>query len=191
MSLEDIQKKIISDAEKKKAEIIAEAERNSSSLLSKAKQLAENYRKDQEKSIVSKGESIERGLIIDARRKLMNEKLLRKRKRIEQVFSQAKEIVFQSSDYSVFMKKLVLESVTTKDEEILLGKNETILDQDWLDDINKTLSAKLSFAKEKGDFEGGIFLVGNEFSVNISLEMLFQLLREETEKPVADILFKG
>jgi hypothetical protein len=89
------------------------------------------------------------------------------------------------------MKALVTGSTQSKKEQVLLGMNEKALDQKWLDDVNSTAGASLSFSKDKGNFEGGLLLVEGESFINITADTLFALLREDAEKPVADILFRG
>ncbi len=191
MGLEDIQKKIISDAEQKKAELLATAEQQQNTIIDQGKKLTNEYKEDQHKSALSAAENLERGLIIDARRKLANEILARKRKRIEQVFEKAKAEFLSSSEYKDIMKALVTGSTQSKKEQVLLGMNEKALDQKWLDDVNSTAGASLSFSKDKGNFEGGLLLVEGESFINITADTLFALLREDAEKPVADILFRG
>ncbi len=191
MALEDIQKKIISDAEQKKAEIVNSAEQQSAEILAQAKKSAQAYQDDHNKYALSLAENLERGLVIDARRKLANEILARKRDKIEQTFAKAKAEFISSAEYAEIMKKLVIKSIVTKNEEVVVGSQEQTLNQQWLDSINKESGASLSFSKEKGDFVGGAILTEGETFVNISIDTLFALLREDTEKPVADILFGG
>lgn len=191
MALEDIQKKIISDAEQKKAQIIEQAEKQSAEILENAKKSAQEYIDEQHKQSLGLAENLERGLIIDARRKLANEKLACKRNNIAQVFTKAKSEFIASADYKEVMKQLVIKSLVSKSEEVIVGANETHLTQQWLDDVNKASGASLKFSSQKGEFEGGVFLVNGETLVNITIDTLLGLLRENTEKTVADILFGG
>ncbi|MDK2818340.1 MAG: V-type ATP synthase subunit E [Spirochaetota bacterium] len=191
MSLEDIKKKILFDAEQKKSELLEAAKQQSSIILTQAKHLAKNYTQEHEKSSLSKAVNLERGLVIDARRKLANEILARKRVRIEQTFTKAKAEFISSSSYAEVMKSLILKSITSKKEEVILGQNENVLDQKWLDSINQVSGGSLVFSKEKGDFVGGVMLKEEDTSINITIDTLFSLLCESAEKPIADILFRG
>ena len=191
MSLEDIKKKIISDAEQKKSELLEAAEKQSAAIIEHAKKLAKQYADEHEKSALSQAENLERGLVIDARRQLANEILARKRVRIEQAFTKAKAEFISSSSYVEVMKSLVVKSISSKKEEIILGQNEKSLDQKWLDSVNQASSGSLVFSKEKGDFVGGVMLKEGDTAINITIDTLFSLLRESTEKPIADTLFRG
>lgn len=191
MSLEDIQKKIVSDAEQKKEELLAEAKQNITSVVEHGEKLAQEYQEAMDKKTLSAAENLERGLVIDARRKLANEVLARKRKKMEQIFNKAKAEFIASSEYKKVMRELILQSTHSKKEEVLLGKNESVLDKSWLDEVNKSCSGSLSFSKDKGDFVGGLYLCEEQSFVNITVDTLFNLLREDVEKPVADMLFRG
>jgi len=191
MGLEDIQKKIIADAETKKKELIAVAKQNSEKIIADGKKDAQEYQNEHEKSALNAAENIERGLIIDARRKLANEILAKKREKIEGMFINAKADFIASSYYPVIMKTLVLKSIQSKKEMIILGQDEKTLDLKWLDDINKTCSGNLTIAQEKGEFIGGLLLKEEDSFVNITVDILYTLLRQDVEKPIADILFKG
>ncbi len=189
MALEDIQKKIISDAEQRKSELLEKAEQQAAEIIGAAKKEAQEYGEDQSKLALSSAENLERGLVIDARRKLANEILARKRDRIEQTFAKAKADFMASGDYPEIMKKLVLKSVSSKKEEIQVGKDDSVLNQAWLDSVNAAGGAQLTLSADKGGFEGGVIVQEGDVFINITLDTLFSLLREDTEKPVADILF--
>ncbi|MGL4677092.1 MAG: V-type ATP synthase subunit E [Brevinema sp.] len=189
MALEDIQKKIISDAEQKKSVLLELAHKQSAEILDQAHQLAREYQEDHQKHALSFAENSERGLVIDARRKLANEMLAKKRNRIEQIFTKAKLEFISSPEYTVIMHALVCRSIVSKKEEVILGQDEQFLNQQWLDRINQSVGASLVFSKEKGSFHGGVILSEGLTFVNITIDTLFALLREDSEKPVADILF--
>ncbi|MGL5956554.1 MAG: V-type ATP synthase subunit E [Brevinema sp.] len=189
MALEDIQKKIISDAEQKKSVLLESAHKQSKEILDYATKSAREYQEDHQKHALSLAENLERGLVIDARRKLANEILAKKRDRIEQTFTKAKSEFISSAHYVEIMKTLVSQSVTSKKEEVILGQDERFLDQQWLDSVNQSIGASLVFSKEKGNFHGGVMLAEGSTFVNITIDTLFTQLREDSEKPVADILF--
>lgn len=191
MALEDIQKKIIADAEKKKEELLAVSSKQAEAIVEEGKKLAKEYIDEQAKMTLSSAENLERGLIIDARRTFANKILAHKRSKLEKVFEQAKKDFCMSQDYYTVMKSLVLRSVSSKKEKIILGQQESILDQNWLSEVNNACSGQLTFASEKGNFIGGVFLEDQDIFVNITVDTLFEVLRSSTEKPVADILFKG
>lgn len=189
MSLEDIRKKIIADAEKKKAELLSITQQDADKIIQAGKENARIYKEEHERNIQNIAGNLERGLVIDARRTVANKILEQKRFRIKQVYAKAKDEFLSSADYPEIMKKLVLQSVETKKEIVIVGKNEKKLDDQWLESVNKSCSGQLTFSKESGDFEGGVLLKEKDSFVNITADTLFALIREKTEKPVADLLF--
>ncbi|MGL4394205.1 MAG: V-type ATP synthase subunit E [Brevinema sp.] len=191
MALEDIQKKIIADAEAKKETLLAEASKQAEQILESGRQVAKEYKEDHAKLAQGLAENLERGLVIDARRTLANKILAHKRDKINQTFDQAKTEFCQSTQYAEIMKSLVLRSVNSKKETVILGREEKLLNEKWLADVNSACGGQLSISKEQGDFVGGVRLQDEDSSVNITVDSLFALLRNDAEKPVSDILFKG
>ncbi|MGL4563107.1 MAG: V-type ATP synthase subunit E [Brevinema sp.] len=191
MALEDIQKKIVADAEAEKEKLLAEAEKQAEKILEEGQNLVKEYKEEQAKKAQSLAENIERGLIIDARSTLANKILAHKRAKINHVFDQAKKEFCESSEYPNLMKSLVLRAVTSKQEIIILGKDEKLLNDQWLAEVNQACGGHLSFAKEAGHFVGGVRLQDGHSSVNITFDTLLDLLRSDTEKDIADILFRG
>ncbi|MGL4366907.1 MAG: V-type ATP synthase subunit E [Brevinemataceae bacterium] len=190
MALEDIQKKIIADAEQKKQLRLEAAEKQKAEILKETKHHAEKYQQESDKNAQNLGANIKRGLIIDARRSLANNLLERKRVHIKDAFDKAKQEFISSADYPVMMKQLVLKAAVKKSEKIILGKNENYLNTQWLNDLNQSCGGSFSFSTEPGNFIGGLFLQEEDSLVNISLDTLFSLLREDVERSVADMMFK-
>lgn len=189
MGLEDIKKKIIADAEAKKAEALKAAQKQADALSSAGEKEAAAYSTEHDRASKNLAENIERGLVIDARRTLANGILAKKRARIDLVYEKAKAEFVKSPEYPKILQELVVKSVQSKKEQVILGKGEKVLNDAWLASVNKAASAQLAFAKESGAFEGGLILRDGETYVNITADVLFGLIREKTEKPVADILF--
>lgn len=191
MSLDDIKKKIISDAESKKSEAVGVARQQADEILAQNSAEVASYVAEYERNVSSIAGNLERGLIIDARRTLANSILAKKRNRIDQVYDKAKEDFVKSADYAKVLKTLVVKAIHSKKETVIVGENEKVLNQAWLETVNKEASADLSFAKNQASFKGGVIIQDGNTFVNITADTLFSLIRENTEKPVADILFGG
>ena len=190
MALDDIKKKIISDAQEKKRVLLGQAETKKTDVIDGYKKQADDYRKIMIERTDADGQGIKRGIITDARLRVKNEALSKKREIMSGVTADAKSKFIASPDYPAMMKSLVLKSLTTKEEEIIVSKNEKTLDGKWLDDVNKQGNAKLKFSAVKGIFTGGVMVKNNDISVNITVDTLFKIMKEDIEKEFAKILFE-
>jgi V/A-type H+-transporting ATPase subunit E len=104
--------------------------------------------------------------------------------------SEALDKFVASADYPKILAGLVGKAVVTGNEKVVVSKNDKTLNQAWLDGINKANKTKLAFASSKGNFKGGVILQEGEAYVNITVETLFSVIREDTESEIAKILFK-
>ena len=189
MGLEEIKRKIIKDANKQKDELLAQAKAKKSEILGDYQSQGEAYYNETMEKAKAEGESVKRGIVIDARGHVRNEILAEKRAILAESFKKAMAVLKQSEDYSVIMAELVAQSLDSKDEEIIVASDEKVLDKKWLDAVSKKTGSKLSFAKEKGDFTGGVIVKNGNRFVNITLEILFDSVKEEAEKELSEILF--
>jgi V/A-type H+-transporting ATPase subunit E len=190
MALEDIKKKIISDAREKKHVLLEQAETKKADVIDGYKKQAGAYRKVMLERTEADGQGIKRGIITDARLRVKNELLSKKREIMAGVTSDAKSKFIASPDYPAMMKSLVLKSLTSREEEIVVSKNEKTLDAKWLDEVNKEGNAKLKFSAQKGSFTGGVMVKNNDIAVNITVDTLFKMMKEDIEKDFAKILFE-
>ncbi|MGL5721314.1 MAG: V-type ATP synthase subunit E [Brevinema sp.] len=189
MSLEDIKKKILADAEQKKQEALKLAREHAAQVQAESQKEITAYKEEHQRAAKSVAENVERGLVIDARRTLANSILAKKRQCIDDVYTKAQESFMASADYAPLMKKLVISVLQSKKEEVIISGSDKALNQAWLDSLNKEAGSSLVFAKDKGAFLGGVILRDGEVFFNITTETLFTQIREKTEKPVADVLF--
>lgn len=189
MGLEDIKKKILSDAEHKKAEILKEAQEKAAAAKSEAEAKVSAYRKTSLENAEVEGESLRRGIVIDAKQKVKNEILAKKREMIEEVFASAISAFTNDASYGKILTDLIASSVSGGKGEVILSSSEKKLNDGWLKDTAKACGADLKFSAEKGKFQGGVIVsFGNEF-LNLTAETLLSVMRDELEKGVAEILF--
>lgn len=189
MALKDITKKIIEDAEAKKKEMMDQAKVKKSDIMADYKKRADDYRKKLTETADAEGESIKRGIVIDARQKVKNEELRRKRVRIDEVYTAVEGEFVKSADYPKIVASEIAKSASGK-ETVVVSRNEKALDQKWLDAVNKANKFALKFSSQKGTFKGGVVLQEGEAYINITVETLLGSLREDTESGIAKILFK-
>lgn len=190
MALQDITKKIINDAEAKKKEMMDQARQKKTEILADYKKRVADYRSRSNETADSEGESVKRGIVIDARLKVKNEILRKKRECIDVVMTESLDKFIGSADYPKIIAGLVGKAAISGNEKVVVSKTDKVLNQAWLDGINKTNKTKLTFATAKGAFKGGVILQEGEAYVNITVETLLSVIREDTESEIAKILFK-
>lgn len=188
MGLGDIKKKILADAEEKKAELLQQVEVKASEIIEDYRKRADDYRSALMERAEADGQGEKRGIVIDAHLKVKNELLSAKRTDIEAVFAEAEQKFKNSSDYPSFLAEQIAK-FAKGDEEVIFSSEETKLDQKWLDALNKKIKGKLTVSSEKGDFRGGVILKSGDVFLNMTLETLLSEKREILEKEVAEILF--
>ena len=189
MGLEEIKRKIIKDANKQRDEVLAQAKAKRQEILDDYKAQGEAYYNETIEKAKSEGESVKRGIVIDARGRVRNEILAEKRTILGRTFQDAMLALKKSKEYPDMMAELVGQSLDSKKEEIIVAKDEKVLDQKWLDGVSKKTSVKLTFSKEKGAFTGGVIVKNGNRFVNITFEILFGSVKEEAEKELSAILF--
>jgi len=190
MGLEDIKKKILSDAELQKKQIIDKAEKEAQNVIDEYKKKAEEYKKSILERAKEEGDGIKRGILIDAKMKVKSEILKKKREWLDKVYEEAKNKILESPYYKNWMKLKIKKAALSGDEKIVVSKEEEELNDIWLLSLNKDLSSKLTFADERGNFKGGVMIQTGEGSfIDLTLDTLINEMKEEMERELANILF--
>jgi V/A-type H+-transporting ATPase subunit E len=122
--------------------------------------------------------------------------LAEKRKILDEVFQQARQRLQNLSDeeYRTLCTKLILETVETGEEEIVVDKSEKRLNQDLIDQVNRQLGSKgkgnLKLSDEKLNIGAGFVLKRGQIKTNVSLDVLLNQARKELEIDLAKELFQ-
>ena len=193
MALDDILRKIESDAKQDASALADEGRREADAVLAAARARAEAERARLE-SIAAQRADEERNRIVtlaklSARRDLLAEK----QRLIERVFDEThKRLAAMPADaYRQFIKSALLSSVETGDEEVVIGEDESRIDQAFLDDVSRAIrgGAKLMLSSERRRIDGGFILKRGKTETNSTLATIIRAAREEHESEVAAILF--
>jgi len=193
MALDDILRKIESDAKQDASALVDDGRREADAVLAAARARAEAERARLE-SIAAQRADEERNRIVtlaklSARRDLLAEK----QRLIERVFDEThKRLAAMPADaYRQFIKSALLSSVETGDEEVVIGEDESRIDQAFLDDVSRAIrgGAKLVLSSERRRIDGGFILKRGKTETNSTLATIIRAAREEYESEVAAILF--
>lgn len=189
MSLEDIKKKILKDAHQERDSLLEQAKARKKDILKDYDKKSQEIKAGLAESARAEADAIQRGIIIDARQRLNNEILARKRQILADSFQAAMRDFLNSEDYPALMTRLVSQAVQGRDSEIILAATEKKLDKNWISKTAQAAGVKLQTATEKGGFQGGVIVQQGTDYVNITVEALFDSIKEEAEKNLAEILF--
>jgi V/A-type H+-transporting ATPase subunit E len=190
MSVDEIVKKIISDAEAKAAEIKAETDKQVKDLLKEAETKAEKHRAQlMEAARESLADRVERAQAmaqLEARKDL----LARKRKHLEKVFTEAKERLnnLPEAKYAGLIEKQL--------RQIEVGESfEIIVRPEDVDRIGRSAAAiwndpdKYKIVSDGRAIDGGFILRTGKFEYDNTFGSLLGALSESLEGKVTEILF--
>ncbi|MGD2246850.1 MAG: V-type ATP synthase subunit E [Candidatus Methanofastidiosia archaeon] len=191
MGIEDIKKRILTDATKKKEEILAEARKKAQEIQKEGEITAQK----QKESIIDKAENeatqehhtrltMEK---LEARKQQLEEK----QKVIDTVFERSLEILSTYPEYTTLMESMILDAATGGEQLILSPKDYADLGERVLKRVNQKLDREISLADETHEMTGGFILRTPEMEINESFEEKIRALRDEMEAEVARTLFEG
>ncbi len=197
MEAEQVIEKILSDANGEAEKIKGQAdEKEAARQASLDEQLAE-YKKQTDVLAKKAGEEKKAHLLAAARMDIAKEMLAEKRKILDEVFDKAQAQLKGLDDepYCRLMSKLMIGAVETGDEEVIVDKNETRIDQKFIKQVNRELrpgfKGNLRLSNETQDIGAGFILRRGKIKNNVSLKVLLDQARKELEIELAKEVFEN
>jgi V/A-type H+-transporting ATPase subunit E len=187
--------KILADAKAEAQKIKKQTDAAEAAEQTKLNEQLNEYKKQTEILAKKAGEDEESHILAAARMDIAKQLLAEKRKRLDEVFEQARQQLqnLPEQDYRGLCKKLMLEAVETGDEEVIVDKNDNRINQDFIDQVNRQLSSKgkgeLKLSEHKQDIGAGFILRRGKIKTNVSLDVLLEQARKELEIDLAKELF--
>jgi len=197
MGAEEVIEKILADARAEAEKIKKESQEKEAAEQAKLDEQLKEYRKQTEVIAQKAGKDKKLHLLAAARMDIAKEYLAGKRKILDKVFAQARERLqnLPDADYRQLITKLMLNAVETGDEEVIIDKNETRIDQDFINEVNKQLSSnskgKLKLSDERHNIGAGFILRRGRIKNNVTLDVLLTQARKELEIELAKKLFEN
>ena len=195
MDAEQVVEKILADAKAEAENIKKQADEKQAAEQAKFDEKLNEYGK-QTKSLAERlGNEEKLHLLAAARMDIAKEKLAEKNKILDEVFEQARQNLQNLPDeqYRDLITKLMLDAVETGDEEVIIDKNETRIDEKFINRINQKLGpdrkAGLKLSEERRQLGAGFILIRGRILNNVSLEVLLAQARKELEIDLAKELF--
>ncbi len=180
---------IMSEAEEKAAKITQKGNEDADKLISDAKAFAEDLNnKLKSEYAFNEAETLRRRKTVAA---LDAKKLVLKAKQevLSEVFSRAydKLCALQKSDYLALVDKLLVLSAEDGDE-VVLSDDGVIADGD-IKSLGVYKERNLTVSSEKGDFKGGVKLIGKICDKDLSFRQVLDEKKDSLSAKMAEELF--
>ena len=196
MSIEKIFEKITGEAEKKVREIVDEAEGEASSVEQGYRKEAGELRTRLKAYAERKADEEERQLIVNEQLELKKAVLGKKREILEGVYQQAKKKIVElpAGESGKILADLILKRAISGKEEIVVSSSQKkIFSDTFIGELNSRFEGGGSFSlsRESGEFSWGVVLREDRRVVDLSLDVIFEQLKERIEPKIAALLFSG
>jgi len=196
MEAEQVVDKILADARSEADKIRKDAEnKDAEQQVLLDKQLSD-YEK-QTKALAGKAANDTKlHLLARTRMDIAKQFLGEKRKILDHVFEEARKQLktLPSEHYRKLITKLILAAVETGNEEIIVDKEDSQIDQEFVRDINRHLGpgfkGNLRLAEVKEDIGGGFILKRGRITNNVSFDVILNCARGDLEIELAKQLFE-
>ncbi|UCD50991.1 MAG: V-type ATP synthase subunit E [Phycisphaerales bacterium] len=195
MEAEQVIEKILSDAKAEADKIVREAEAKVAAEKARADAELAEYRQQADTLAQQAAEDEKSHILAAARMEAAKEYLAEKTRILDTVFERAEQRLAELPDneYRKLMGRLMVEAVETGEEEVLIGKNESRIDQSFINRINGKLEGdkkrNLKLADERHDLPGGFVLRRGKIKTNVSPAVLLEQARNALVIDLAKTLF--
>ncbi|MBT9131979.1 V-type ATP synthase subunit E [candidate division NPL-UPA2 bacterium Unc8] len=197
MAIEDILRKIRSDAEAKASEIIHNAKREEESILKKAKgeaiKLGEKLLKEGKDATTQERKREITMANLEARKEM----LALKQELIEEAFKGTLNSLFSlpAEEYRSAIKKMLISAVVSGEEEVIIPvMDKEKLTSEFIVEVNEALKengkkGNLMLSLEERNIQGGFILKDGRKETNLSFDSLIEEKRDELEESLISIIF--
>ncbi len=200
MGLEELEKKIIEEAEREAKEIIEEAEEEAEKILDKAKREAEEKRREILEQARREAETRKRREIAQAKLEVRQLRLKVKEECIEEAMERAKEEIRKMAEdgsrrYLEFLERAAIEAARAlSSDKVILRVNER--DQKAMEELIPDVRVEVDKEIELGDpvdILGGVIAESEDGSevFDNSVEARLKRMRSELVRRISETLFGG
>jgi V/A-type H+-transporting ATPase subunit E len=195
MNAEQVVQKILSEAQAQADKITAEANAKVSEQQGQADKELAKYSEETGQKAVAAGEDKLARMLASARMQISKEYLGAKVSLLDDVFQKARQRVKElpADQYEELIQQLMEKAIESGDEEVVIGKDETRIDNGLVKRVNRKLGpgfkGNLQLANDTADIDGGFILRRGKIQVNVSLDVLMTQARESMELELTQELF--
>jgi V/A-type H+-transporting ATPase subunit E len=195
MAAENVVEKILADARAEAEKIKQQAQEREAAEQAKLEEQLGRFQ-EQTQALAKKAAEDERShLLAAARMDIAREYLTEKTKILREVFAEARRRLesLPEQEYPDLMVRLMAEAVDTGEEEVVVSRRETRINQDLVNRVNQQLAAQgkghLKLSEEKANINGGFLLRRGKIKTNVSYDVLLDRARQDLEIQLARELF--
>lgn len=194
MDAKQVIDKILADANAEAEKIKAEAAEEQNVELRKFEKQLDQYRDETRQKAEKAAEDTKAHMAAAARMSNAMELLAEKRNILDQVFETALQNVKSLPDdqYLEVMSKLMVEAAETGDEQVIVDKDETRIDQKFINEVNRKLpggKGNLKLSDRKQNIGGGFILQKGRIKVNASMPVLLAQAKDKLEMELSKEIF--
>jgi V/A-type H+-transporting ATPase subunit E len=195
MEAQQVVEKILADARAEADKLSKQAQDHEAVEQAKLDEQLDRYSEETQALAEKAGEDERSHILAAARMDIAKEYLAEKRKILDEVFERARWQLqnLPDEEYCALYSKLMLDAVESGDEEVIVDKDESRIDHDFVKQINRELGpgykGNLRLSDEQLDIGGGFILRRGKIKTNVSLDVLLNQARKELEIELANELF--
>jgi V/A-type H+-transporting ATPase subunit E len=195
MKAEQVVEKILSQAQQEAQAILDQARSRIQQRRADLQGSRQNYAQQTEEKAKAAGEDKLARMLAAARMDLQKKRLAARVDLLNEVFEKARQKInaLPEEAYLDLMSRLIMKAAQTGDEEVLVGAQETRLNQKCIKQINQKLGpgfkGNLRLSDEKADIDGGFILRRGKVRINASTGVLIDQMRQDLEIDLAAELF--
>ncbi len=194
MAIKDILERIERETETAVSEILDRAGAEADRVRSDYTARADGLRRELEERGRKKALEEQRRLIVNEQLELRKTVLAKKREILDEVYEEAKRMVESLSGGELLeqVKLLILKKSVTGRETIVVAQGrESLFPDSFIGELNAAYPGGGGFTLggEPGDFSWGVVLREGRMVVDLTLDVIFEQLKEAVEPRVAKVLF--
>jgi len=197
MEAEQVVEKILADARGEADKIKKEADTKEAEEQALLDKQLSDYEKQTRALAEKAATDTKLHLLARARMNIAKRLLAEKRKILDDIFEKARKELKTLPDeqYKKLFTKLVLATVETGNEEVVVDKGESHIDHEFVRNINRQLGpgfkGNLRLAEVKKNIGGGFILKRGKITNNVSFDVMLDRARGDLEIELAKQLFEG
>lgn len=196
MNAEQVVEKILAQAKAEAQSLLDDARAKADAQQKQTDAEAAEFRQQTQAQAEAAADDKLRRMLAGARMAHAKQVLAVKAELLNEVFDKALQKLNQLPDeqYLALMKKLMTRAIETGDEEVIVGKDEKRINEEFIKKVNRDLGTgfkgNLRLSSQRANISGGFLLSRGRVQVNVSSEVLISQAREVMEMELADELFR-
>jgi vacuolar-type H+-ATPase subunit E/Vma4 len=194
MAIEDILKRIDEESEAAVEEVLEAARREAETIRAAYSKRAEDFGAELRLRAEKRAQEEEKRLVVNEQLDIRKALLARKHEILNALYENARRRIekMPRERYRDLIKRYIIARAVSGGEEIVAStRHREIFTDDFIKELRRAFpgGGNFTIADQAGDFGWGVVLREGRRVVNLSLDVLFEQLRERVEPQIAAVLF--